>query len=640
VIWIRTWTVFLTIHAAAAAADIAVYPGSAHLRSGDTREWSSFPQTAYGKTLNIHFDALGPNTTENALILRQRDVKNRTWQVRVNGARIGFLLEDERRMLCILPIAPNLLRRGSNNLEIESVGGAYSDDIEVSDIRVQPQGVASLIGESTLSVRVAPSMPVRITVVDPLGYLVPIVAARPADVVRTGVVYTPEGNTEIQLPAGQYRVYASRGFEYSAPSATVRLKAGGTALLRLGIKRELSFPGYVSVDTHVHTLELSGHGDASVDERVLTAAGEGLETIVATEHNRLSDYADSLQRRGLSKWVSSIPGIEVTTAMGHFNVFPAPASSVVPDAREKRWSSLMNSLIHTVVIQNHPRDVHSGYRPFDPKNHISLTGTNLNGRPWKANAMEVVNSGAMASDPLQLVRDWMGLLTHGHRVAGMGASDTHTVDFVPIGQARTYVRGRDVAAGIASGETLVSYGLVATLKQVGAPRPDGDRIQVPIEVEVLSPSWSGADTVQVFSNGVSVWSQRFNRTSRFKRHVTVSLKKHDAALVAVATGPGVMQPFWEVRKPYQPTSLDWTPMVLGVSSPVWLDGDGDRKYTSPRGYARTATDLTAFDDAVAAHALDLLRDTGADLRSEQIRKSFGQRSTYRPYLDQWESANK
>jgi hypothetical protein len=173
VIWIRTWSVFLTISAAVAAPDIAVHPGSAHLRSGDTREWSSFPQTAHGKTLSIRFDAPEPNAEEHSLILRQRDVKNRTWRVRVNGATIGVLLEDERRMICILPIAAKLLRGGSNTLEIESVGGAVSDDIEVSDIRVRSQSVASLMRESAVSVTVAPSMPVRITVVDPLGYLIP-----------------------------------------------------------------------------------------------------------------------------------------------------------------------------------------------------------------------------------------------------------------------------------------------------------------------------------------------------------------------------------------------------------------------------------------------------------------------------------
>src|SRR5688572_14558944 len=83
-----------------------------------------------------------------------------------------------------------------------------------------------------------------------------------------------------------------------------------------------------------------------------------------------------------------------------------------------------------VIVQNHPRDLHSNYRPFDPAHHISNIGENLQGRPFLANAMEVVNSGAMSSDPLQLVRDWLGMLTRGATVAAIGASDTHTVDFL------------------------------------------------------------------------------------------------------------------------------------------------------------------------------------------------------------------
>jgi hypothetical protein len=636
----KCWFGYFALCGVLTAADIVVLPGKAHLRSGDAREWNSFPQTPQGKSLTIGFDAPEPNAIEHSLILRQRDVKNRTWQVRVNGTTVGVLLEDERRMVCVLPIAAKLLRSGTNKLEVESVGGAVSDDIEVSDIRVLSKAVTSLMRESTVSVKVAPSMPVRITVVDALGFLVPIIAARSTDVVRTGVVYTPDGNTQLHLAAGQYRVYASRGIEYSAPSAAVSVDRGKSAQLRLAMKREMPVPGYVSVDTHVHTFELSGHGDARIDERVLTAAGEGLDVIVSTEHNRRSDYSDAVRRRGLTPWLTTVAGNEVTAAVGHFNVFPVVATSAPPDSREKQWDALMKSLKYPVVIQNHPRDIHSGYRPFDPQNHISLTGTNLNGRPWKANAMEVVNSGAMSSDPLQLVHDWMGLLTHGLRVAGIGASDTHTVDFVPIGQARTYVRGRDIASGIASGETLVSYGLVAMLRQLGAARADGDRIRVPLEVEVRSPSWSGADTIRIFSNGVPVWSKKFDRTSKFKQRIDVPLHRHDTALVAVATGPGVMEPFWEVRKPYQPTSLDWTPIVLGVSSAIWIDGDKDGKRTSPREYARTANDLTSFDDSVAAHALDLLRERGVDLRSPEVRMRFGQRSVYGAYLDQWEAAQK
>ena len=59
---------------------------------------------------------------------------------------------------------------------------------------------------------------------------------------------------------------------------------------------------------------------------------------------------------------------------------------------------------------------------------------------------------------------------------------------------------------------------------------------------------------------------------KYGRRLSLTLPPHDTALVAVATGPGVLLPFWEVRKPYQPTSDEWKPRVVGVSSAVWFDG--------------------------------------------------------------------
>jgi hypothetical protein len=80
-----------------------------------------------------------------------------------------------------------------------------------------------------------------------------------------------------------------------------------------------------------------------------------------------------------------------------------------------------------------------------------------------------------------------------------------------------------------------------------------------------------------------------------------------------------VQPFWEVRKPYQPTSDEWTPIVLGVSSAVWVDVDGNGRRDAPLDYARQLvakhagnraaleSALAAYDEAVREHARRLLQ---------------------------------
>jgi hypothetical protein len=552
----------MTLLLAAVLAQTVTGPDPAYLRSGAEREWAGSPQQA-APALQVNFEA-APNAREHTLVLRQRDVKSAAWKVRINNRDIGALNADERDMRQAYSIPAGVLT-GANTLDVACAGCAFSDDIELREIRIVPIPRDEWLSQSRVAVD-AGALPLRITVVDSAGVLVPLKSlGNPGrEAVRTGVVYTADGSTTIGLPAGGYRIFASRGFEYSAPSKSVRLKTGDSRRIKLRLKKEVELDGYASLDTHVHTLELSGHGDATVRERIITAAGEGLDVIAVTEHNRIADYVPTLRQLGLEKHLTVIPGNEVTTAMGHFNIFPVRLDAPPPDWRTTDWTALSASLQASVVIQNHPRDLHSNYRPFDPAHHRSETGENLNGRPVFANAVEVINSGAMSSDILQPVLDWLGLLNAGLHVAAIGASDTHTVDFVPIGQARTYVPRTSVPRFENFGRTptLVSYGLVARIIST-APHEHG----LDIDVEVLAPSWSAADHVAIYANRTLAAERRI-AGSRWRGAITIPKQDRDAIVVAVATGPGVLQPFWEVRKPYQPTSKIWTPKVAGISNPI------------------------------------------------------------------------
>jgi hypothetical protein len=52
--------------------------------------------------------------------------------------------------------------------------------------------------------------------------------------------------------------------------------------------------------------------------------------------------------------------------------------------------------------------------------------------------------------------------------------------------------------------------------------------------------------------------------------------------VAIASGPGVRDAFWRIAKPYQPSSTTWKPRVVGATNPIWVDADGDGKFTALR----------------------------------------------------------
>jgi hypothetical protein len=116
-------------------------------------------------------------------------------------------------------------------------------------------------------------------------------------------------------------------------------------------------------------LTYSGHGDATVAEPLIALAGEGLELPIATDHNVQIDYRPALESSGVGGFFTPVVGNEVTTPVGHFNVFPLDPNGPVIDFHGLSWSAVFDAIDprnNRVVVLNHPRDLHSGFRPFAP----------------------------------------------------------------------------------------------------------------------------------------------------------------------------------------------------------------------------------------------------------------------------------
>jgi hypothetical protein len=620
-----------------------------HLRTGGDREWTEFAKQAEGSSLKLVFSA-EPNRGPGTLRVRHRDLKQ-NWRLRLNDQEIGALPSDENPMTTFWEVPPGSLRQGENTLVIAGTGNP-SDDIEVGDVRLLDGPRKAALGEASLSVHVLDagnrkSMPARITVVDEFGSLMTVGAQSSRRLaVRPGVVYTADGHAEFDLPAGKYKIYAGRGFEYGIDQKEIDLSPGGRQSIELAIRREAPVAGYVSCDTHLHTLTYSGHGDASLAERIVTLAAEGLELPIATDHNVQIDYRPAMEASGIESRFTPVVGEEVTTRVGHFNVFPLDAKAAPLDHRGGDWRSVfaaIGSEPRRVIIINHPRDVHAGFRPFDRSRHVALSGESLDGWELKVNALELVNSGALQSDPWRLLHDWFGLLNAGLTIAPVGSSDSHDVARSIVGQARTYVRCRndqpgeiDVAEaveGFLKGRVLVSFGLVADLEVDGEFGPGdmvpaAERADLSIRLRVVGPSWSAADQVVLFVNGREIRRAGIPAADKWKGGVkyeatwTIAKPPHDVHLVAVALGPGVAGLYWPTAKPYQPDSSEWRPYTLGATGAVYVDADATPGFASARQYAAslvaTCGDdyadlgrrLGDYDEAVACQVGAVLRQRG------------------------------
>ncbi|MEO8701940.1 MAG: CehA/McbA family metallohydrolase [Kofleriaceae bacterium] len=303
------------------------------------------------------------------------------------------------------------------------------------------------------------------------------------------------------LPAGgSYRIYVSRGTEWSVDSKPV----SGTADVNLtfNLKQVNPSPGYFGADWHVHQVG-SPDSPVSSDERIRSAVSAGIEVFAVTDHDYVTDLQPLVVSMGLASKLRVIPGIEVTPfAYGHFNSWP-----LVPDSSSANHGAIdwargidegfamlpgevfasMRARGGQMVQVNHPRG--SGFTEFQaafsranvlydfaartvygdyenasvPNDYLRLPGESL----WsdQFNGLEVWNGFTVLDSNLdgereifsldRVMRDWVSMLSIGLFVTPAGNSDSHTSFADAIGMPRTYVRvADDSSAALLNGSAV------------------------------------------------------------------------------------------------------------------------------------------------------------------------------------------
>jgi hypothetical protein len=629
-----------------------------HLRNGAVREWSEFPEVVTDKQLKLDFLFKG-KPTEATMIVRQYDVKQ-DWDVLLNDQKVGSLVTDEQDMVVFFAVPSGLLKRGRNELVIKCTSESV-DDIKVGRFALDMRSLDQVLSESSLEIQVLDRssgnvLPSRITITNYDGSLQSVAASKQKNLaIRPGVIYTSNGTASFRLPAGKYKVYATRGFEYGVDSVEVVLKPGDKVEKSLRIAREVDTNGWISSDTHIHTFTYSRHGDASMEERAITIAGEGIELPILTDHNVHVDIEPFAQMMEVDHYFTPVVGNELTTKVGHFNIFQMTPGNRVIDPNAEDWNSIGKNINDKAnvkaVILNHARDIHNGFRPFGPEHHLSSAGTSLDMNVFPANSMEVMNSGSQQTHIMNLFHDWFGMINRGYHLTPVGSSDSHDVSRYIVGQGRTYIKGNDndpaninvdsAIRNFKKGKVLVSAGLLSKIKVndqygPGDMAPPSEKISV--TVEVWGPAWTKADHVSLYANGKKIKEEKIEDDGRpglkWQNTWEINLPGHDVFLVAIAGGPGEGMPFWPIAKPYQPASTEWTPRLVGSTGPVWIDADNNGVRNTAFYYAATVMDesegsmekvmeiLRGYDRAVAMQVAMLLWTHGKDLASEEVTNAL------------------
>jgi len=372
---------------------------------------------------------------------------------------------------------------------------------------------------------------------------------------------TNGGGFDLRIPPGQYYVYATRGPFATLDRAEITVAAGGTASLSMVVQSlPLLPPGALSGDFHVHG---AASFDSSIPDqtRVISFLAAGVDVVVATDHDVVTTYKDTLEMLGLATtgritvisgteqtpnipWFA-VPGNDLPTTVGHFNFWPLD-----PDRSKPRngapWDELrepgqmmdeMDALFAGVGVRqlNHPfSETKLGREQgflraikYDPRTPIasgaSFAADVLLREPGGAGHhqnldwdVQEVMTGASIPNWLRYRALWFSLLSQGLFRAGTANSDTHSLGLERIGYPRNIVF--DVQSdpldverfdeAVRSGHMVGTNGPVLDVSIIdGAAsyRPGRDPITVSesaqLSITVMAAPWIPIEEIRIIVNG-------------------------------------------------------------------------------------------------------------------------------------------
>ena len=413
-------------------------------------------------------------------------------------------------------------------------------------------------------------------------------------------VMSVTGIGAVHVPHGTYDIYVSRGPEWELYIArAVRIGPSG-AELRATLRHVVDTTSWVSADFHVHS-SCSPDSRVPLRDRVYEFASDGVDMIVATDHNVVCDYAPIIAELGIGRYLTSATGDELTTAgWGHFGAFPIPPSEsssghgavhVAGKTPAELFRATHQISAATLLSVHHPRiDNEIGYftlTRFQPR----LDRADNPRFSFDFDALEVLNGYQDAEQKHinQLIDDWLSLINHGHLVTATGNSDTHHLNYNLGGYPRNYVRVADdrleavtptqIAMAVKARHSFFTTAPFVRLTANGAgigdfaPAPGG-KVKVALAVEAAP--WVTVSVVTLYLNGrdYKKWQvPRGTQVLRFQTALELQVER-DAYIVVRVDGDQPMAPIIGDR-----TRFDVRPLAL--TNPIFLDYNGDGAFTPP-----------------------------------------------------------
>jgi hypothetical protein len=410
-------------------------------------------------------------------------------------------------------------------------------------------------------------------------------------------VFSLGGVGVVPVPTGTYDVTASRGIEWTIHTQRVTVSRDG-AEIHCKLKHVVETPKWVSGDFHVHAAS-SPDSRVPMRDRVYEFVADGVDLIVSTDHNVVSNYEPVIAELHAEKWLASATGDEITTGdWGHFGAFPLPHSmeseghGAIP-VRHKTAADIFkyvrDNAPGAIIDIHHPRlEKATGYfilGKFDDDKDTA----GRRGFSYDFDAIEILNGYQDTNRKTidRVMKDWFALLDRGHLITATGNSDTHHLTYNLGGYPRNYVlvdhddpahlSTEEVAKGIRAHHAFFTTGPIVAFSINGAGIGDlanakGGKAKA--DITVRAAPWVSVSRVIVYVAGKEVkrWDVETKKDTVDRFHVTYdfTVAKDTYAVVRVE-GDRSLAPVVGGGK-----SVSVTPFAL--TNPIFLDTEGNGVY--------------------------------------------------------------
>lgn len=429
------------------------------------------------------------------------------------------------------------------------------------------------------------------------------------------IAYTEDGEVTLELPPGRYAVRVTRGPEYAIHRSEVEIAADRGQALRVSLERLVHTKGWISGDFHLHS-DPSPDSSVTLDDRVRSLVGEGVEVAVATDHNHVTDFGPAVKAQRLTSALLPVVGVEITTVgWGHFNAFPYPRDARPPQyAGVVPWEIFADAreLAPRAVIQvNHPRM--AGGIGYFARLRVGeeVPPEAEEGFSFDFDTLEVVNGFELdqPSTIEQNIQEWFALLDWGYTYTAVGNSDSHGLAFQWAGYPRTYVKVAEdrpelvtedeLASALLKGRAQISNGIFAEVLVAGEAGP-GDMVststgEVLLEVAARAAPWVDVSRAEAWVNGQLAAKTALQPLSRHQLvygwRQALQLEE-DSWIVVIVRGD----------RPLRETFPEGKGTPFAIVNPVFVDVDGDGRFRARLAPAPPEADPELDEDEAAAGA--------------------------------------